>query len=155
MPNKLKYNRDIHKKIVAAITGGATHRAAARAWGVTPETLSHWKAKYPVFREDVESAEAEAQAFAEITFYQLAKSNPKALLAWLERRHPSEWSGKEQQPQDVVVWPETFSGWTALRYELDDRFKEFMKRGKQNAPQTATDESQPIQGDTTNESQAA
>jgi hypothetical protein len=155
MPNKLKYNQDMHKKIVGAIEVGATHRAAARAFGVTPETLSIWKAKYPVFREDVERAEAEAQAFAEVKYFDFAKRDPKVLLTWLERRHPSEWSAKEQQPQDVVVWPETFSGWTALRYELDARFNEFMKHAKQNAPQTAAEEPQPIQDDTTNESKAA
>src|ERR1035437_7072898 len=129
MPNKLKYDRKMHAKIVAAITGAETHRAAARAFGVTPETLSHWKAKYPEFREDVERAEAEAQAFAEMTYYNIAKSNPKALLIWLERRHPSVWSGKGQQSDDIVIWPETLAGWTSLRYELEARFNKFIKAG--------------------------
>jgi transposase-like protein len=156
MSNALKYNAEIHKKIVTAIKGGATHKAAARASGVTPETLSHWKKQYPEFCEDIARAEAEAQAFAESTLYDLArKGNLKAVIHWLARRCPSEWSGKEQQPDDIVIWPDSVAGWTALHFEYEARSKEFFEGGKQNATQTAAEESPPIQGDTTNGSEAA
>lgn len=142
MANTLKYNEEIHKQIVAAITGGASHRAAAQALGVTPETLSHWKAKYPPLREDITRAEAEARAFAEMSFYREARKNPKVMLTWLERRYPAEWSGKRQQPDGIVVWPDSESGWTALLCEYQHRYREWLsKQAEQDTLKTAAAES--------------
>ena len=131
-----KYSKEIHDQIVAVIKNGGTQRAAAQAFGVTPETVSHSKIQHPAFREDLKCAEAEAQSIAEITFYGLAKNSPKAMLAWLERRCQSDWSGKEQ-PAETVTWPDTFSGWTALHLECKAKFQEWLvKQGVKPGPQT-------------------
>jgi len=91
----LKYSLAIHRRIVAAIKDGATQKAAARRAGITPETLSLWKTQFPDFGEDVERAHAHAQVLAETSLYKLAKrGNVRALIAWLEKRRPSEWGEK-------------------------------------------------------------
>jgi transposase-like protein len=101
MANKLKYSEEVHSRIVAAIKDGATQRAAARMVGVTPETLSIWKRRYPDFREAVERAHAEAQVFAETSLYRMAaKGNVNALMFWLKNRHPSEW--RELQHREIT-----------------------------------------------------
>lgn len=146
MANRSKYTKEIHNWIVTVITGGGTHRAAARSAGVTPETLSHWKNQYPDFREDIARAEAKAQAFAEMLLYDLGrKGNLKALTHWLARRHPSEW-GDKRQANDTDQWPDTPEGWAAKREELEAKCREWQaKHGVPLGPESATAESARIQ----------
>jgi hypothetical protein len=111
--NKTKYTEEIHQRIVTAIKDGATQKAAARMVGVTPESLSIWKNRYPVFREDVERAHAEAQVFTEQNLYRMAaKGNIKAIMFWLKNRHPAEWR-ELQQSEITLKQKHTFEDWMA------------------------------------------
>jgi hypothetical protein len=107
----IKYNQGIADRIRRAIKDGATQKAAAKMSGITPESLSIWKTKFPAFRETVERAQGEAQVFAEQSLYRMAaKGNVTALTFWLKNRHPSEW--QESQRREITV-KQTFEEWVA------------------------------------------
>jgi hypothetical protein len=107
----LKYNQGIADRISTAIKDGATQKAAAKMSGITPETLSIWKTKFPAFREAVERAQGEAQVFAEQSLYRMAaKGNVTALMFWLKNRLPSEW--QESQRREIT-FKQTFEEWVA------------------------------------------
>jgi transposase-like protein len=130
--NALKYTEKIHKQIVAAIAGGATHRAAARAACVTPETLSHWKKQFPKLGEDIERAEGQARVRLEKILSDLArKGDFRAVKYLLEHRYSQDWGDSAPpQTQDAVCWPgpnSTFRDFVDLGYEFDRRLAERLR----------------------------
>ena len=115
----VKYNPQIQNTLIAALKGGATQTAAAKIVGITPETLSIWKNKHSAFKEAVERAQGEAQAFAEQSLFDMGKKgNLNALKFWLKNRHPSEWRDKPRQ-EDAKSQPKTLEEFIAA--ELVER----------------------------------
>jgi hypothetical protein len=107
----IKYNQAIADKIVAAIRDGATQRGAAKMCGITPESLSIWKKKFPAFGEAVEKAHGAAQVFVEQSLLHMAtKGNVNAQIFWLKNRHPAEWA--DTQRREVTVH-QTLEDWVA------------------------------------------
>ena len=131
--NALKYTEKIHKQIVAAIAGGATHRAAARAACVTPETLSHWKKQFPKLGEDIERAEGQARVRLEKILSDLArKGDFRAVKYLLEHRYSQDWGDSAPpQTQDAVCWPgpgDGISKWTYLADQFKQRMVEWARK---------------------------
>ena len=127
----VKYNPQIQNTLIAALKGGATQTAAAKIVGITPETLSIWKNKHSAFKEAVERAQGEAQAFAEQSLFDMGKKgnlnalkfwlknrHPSDLKFWLKNRHPSEWRDKPRQ-EDAKSQPKTLEEFIAA--ELVER----------------------------------
>jgi hypothetical protein len=107
----IKFDEEIADKIVAAIRDGGTQRGAARTCGITAESLSIWKKKFPTFGEAVERAHAEAQVFVEQSLLRMAaKGNVNAQIFWLKNRHPAEWA--DTQRREVTVH-QTLEDWVA------------------------------------------
>jgi hypothetical protein len=80
-------------RIILALRGGATRRAAAGIVGIPAETFSRWmhrdEPRFVAFQELV----AEAEAYAELTATLRVTQTPDPHWAgfWLERRRGAEW----------------------------------------------------------------
>jgi hypothetical protein len=107
----IKFNQEIADRIIAAIKDGATQSASAKRVGITEESLSKWKTKFPAFGEAVTRAHAEAQVFAEQSLYRMAaKGNVKAQELWLRNRCPAEWHDVQRRE---ITMKSTFEDWLA------------------------------------------
>ncbi len=109
--SNIKYTVELGDRIIAAIRDGATQRGAAKKCGITAESLSIWKKKFPEFGEAVERAQGDAQVLAEQSLLRIAaRGNVTALMFFLKNRYPSEW--QELQRREISV-NQTFEDWIA------------------------------------------
>ncbi len=117
MSRPTKLNPQTHAKIVQAIRDGNYLADAARAAGISRDTVHAWKrrgkaertrldadpnatpleseAAYLAFSDAEQAAEAEATVEIVQAWRSAAMTDWRAAMEWLARRHPEEW-GKSQ-----------------------------------------------------------
>ena len=117
MARPTKLNPETHAKIVQAIRDGNYLADAARAAGISRDTVHAWKrrgkaertrldadptatpleseAAYLAFSDAEQAAEAEATVEIVQAWRSAAMTDWRAAMEWLARRHPEEW-GKSQ-----------------------------------------------------------
>ena len=78
------------ERILSAIRGGNTIRAACGAGGITPDTFAAWRRADPHLRDDVIAAAAAAE-FAAVKVIWDEVEDWRAAAWWLERRYPEEY----------------------------------------------------------------
>lgn len=96
-----KLTPEIHKRIVLLVRRGNFRETAAAAAGVDSKTFRNWlrmgargRDPYKKFSEDVDQAEADAEAK---DIAKLKASKDWKATAWrLERRHQDRWGGKQR-----------------------------------------------------------
>lgn len=92
MARPSKYNPATAKKITDAIKVGATYRLACDYAGITEETFSQWRKKYPEFSELVKEAEGSAAIKWLALIDKAAQDGTWQAAAWkLERRYPESY----------------------------------------------------------------
>lgn len=96
---KTKLTKQLATKICASLRKCYTRGTAAALAGISPSTLFLWLAKgeqgvagYSEFLEQVDEAEASAQAELVDIVVKHAKKTPKFALNVVARRWPAEWS---------------------------------------------------------------
>ena len=115
----LKYNEDVHLRVVQAIKLGATYEMAAKAGGVTSRTLRAWMADakrngeespFHRLREDVREADGASGINALACIQRAAKDGKWQAAAWLlERKFGYRRDGVREPtapavvPQDVTI----------------------------------------------------
>lgn len=80
--------------IIQAIAGGANRIDAARAAGISKETLRKWRMGDEAFDSEVERADSEAVKQAEQKIF--FARDWKASLAWLQAKRPERWGKREK-----------------------------------------------------------
>lgn len=83
-------------KLLDLISQGNFKTVAARACGITSETLSQWEKHKPGFSEAIRVAEAEAEAGNVKNIYNASQSQWTASAWFLERKSPERWGKKEE-----------------------------------------------------------
>lgn len=97
MARPTKYTPERVKRIVDALRGGNTRRAAAWAGGVDIDTFHEWLKRYPAFSDAVKTAEADAE-LAMVERVRLASVDTwQAAAWWLERKQKPDWSARQEQ----------------------------------------------------------
>jgi CHASE1-domain containing sensor protein len=96
-----KYSDDAVQRIEQAVTAGATYRLACQYAGISEDTFSAWRKRYPDFSERLARAESNAALRWLAKIEQLAdQENDWRALAWkLERRYPQEYGKTTQDVQ--------------------------------------------------------
>jgi hypothetical protein len=85
------------ERILSALRAGSTRKAAAGYGQVGENTLGDWLRRSRDFRDQMHLAEAEAFVGAEAGLYASVRGgNMRAIMFWLERRHPEDWGRREQ-----------------------------------------------------------
>ena len=79
------------ERILSALRGGNTIRAACGAGGISVETFASWRRSDPNLRDDVMAAEAAAEFIAVKALRDGFADDWRAAQAWLERRRPEDW----------------------------------------------------------------
>lgn len=116
MARPTKYTPETAKKITDAIRVGATFHLACAYAGISEETFSQWRKKFPEFSEAVKEAEGGAAVKWLALIDKAAGDGTWQAAAWkLERRYP------EQYGRQVV--DNRHSGEIAYKvYERTDTF---------------------------------
>lgn len=97
MARPSKYTPDRVARIVEALEGGNTRRAAATAAGIDQGTLENWMTRFSGFSSAVRVAEAEAELAHVATIKRAADDGDwRAALAWLERRRHEDWGRQDR-----------------------------------------------------------
>lgn len=92
MGRPTKYNAEITKKITDSIRVGATFALACAYAGITEETFSQWRKKYPEFSEAVKEAEGSAAVKWLAQIDKAAQEGSWQAAAWkLERKYPRDY----------------------------------------------------------------
>ena len=92
MARPTKYTPETAKKITDAIRVGATFHMACQYAGITEETFSQWRKKYPEFSEAVKEAEGGAVVKWLAQIEKAAADGTWQAAAWkLERRYPRDY----------------------------------------------------------------
>ena len=94
MARPTKYNEDRHNRIVEALRGGNTRRAAAWAGGIDQDTFLQWLRRFPNFADDVKAAEADAELAMVERVRTAANDQWQAAAWWLERKMKRDWSNR-------------------------------------------------------------
>ena len=77
------------ERILSAIRGGNTIRAACGAGGISEDAFAAWRRSDPNLRDDVKAAEAFAE-FAAMKVIRDELTDWRAAAWWLERRRPED-----------------------------------------------------------------
>jgi hypothetical protein len=93
-PSKLTEPRV--EAILRAIEHGCTRQAAAGAGGVSRMTLYRWIEADDTLRDEVEKAEAKAEAAYTMAVANAVPKNWQAAAWWLERRRHEDYGRREQ-----------------------------------------------------------
>jgi transposase-like protein len=97
MARPTKYTPERVARIVEALEGGNTRRAAAMAAGIDEGTLERWVRRYAGFAGAGREAEAQAEVAHVSTIKQASDSGDwRAALAWLERRRNEDWGRRDK-----------------------------------------------------------
>ncbi len=102
MARRSKYEPARVAKIIDAINLGATYELAAGYAGISPDTLTAWKDRYPDFSDMLREAEGRAATKWLAKIERAADIDWKAAAWKLERRHPTQY-GKQSEPTNVNV----------------------------------------------------
>ena len=91
------------QRIIRAIEAGATYKLAAKAGGITYETLRTWRNERPDFDQRCESAEWRAANRWLDAIDEAAESGDWRAAAWrLERRYPTEYGKPRRGSTDTA-----------------------------------------------------
>jgi hypothetical protein len=98
VPRQPKYDANRERRIVDALRGGNTLKAAAAYAGVDETTLHRWRKRYAGFASRVDLAQAEAEVTV-VTHLVAAVQGGDVAAAkfWLERRRPDDWGPKTSE----------------------------------------------------------
>jgi transposase-like protein len=113
MARKTKLTPEVHQRIVQYVRAGNFRITAAAAAGISPVTLRDWlrrgargEAPFDSFREDVDAAEAQAEARL-VTLVAKAAEHDWRAAAWhLERRVHKRWGKKDPpdpKPKETIT----------------------------------------------------
>jgi hypothetical protein len=92
-----KYTPERVQRVVEALEGGNTRRAAASAAGIDEGTLERWMRRFAGFAGAVSAAEATAELAHVATIKRAAEDGDwRASLAWLERRRNEDWGRQDR-----------------------------------------------------------
>lgn len=96
-----KYSRARAEKIYAAVRLGQPLDRAATAGGIDRGTLRLWREHNPAFSTGLDAAIAEGEREVVACLRVAAKEGSvAAMLGWLERRFPDDWSRGERVKQE-------------------------------------------------------
>src|SRR5260221_9348039 len=88
-----KYNRARVKKILDAVRLGQPYMRAAHVAGIHYDTFREWRKDNPEFSVALDAATAEGELHVLGSLRQASNDgNVSAMLGWLERRFPDDWS---------------------------------------------------------------
>ena len=97
MGRKTKYTPERVARILELLRGGNTRKCSAEASGVDHVTMLRWLARYDTFADDVQKAEAEAEALHIQNIVTAAeKGSWQASAWWTERRRHEAWGRKDR-----------------------------------------------------------
>jgi DNA-binding XRE family transcriptional regulator len=99
MARPTKRTPEVEKKLRDLLRCGATRADAARAAGITYETLRQWEKDDAEFAEDIAQSESECAARMAARIYQEATRSDgdwRAAVEWLKRRRRDEWSERQE-----------------------------------------------------------
>lgn len=97
MARPSKYTPERVARIVEALEGGNTRRAAAAAGGIDQATFDRWILRYAHFAADVRAAESKAElVHVEAIRHAAADGDWRASAWWLERRYPDDWGRRDK-----------------------------------------------------------
>lgn len=126
MGRPTKYTPETAKKILEAIRVGTTFRLACAYGGITEETFSQWRKKYPEFSESVKEAVGTAAVSWLAKIEKAASDGTWQAAAWkLERLYPREY-GRQVIEHDhrMIPWdkvPEdVLDGFLSKKLTVDD-----------------------------------
>lgn len=92
MARPTKYTPETVKKIVDAVRLGATYRLACDFAGITEETFSQWRKRYPEFSAQIKEAEGQGAIGWLARIEKAANDGTWQAAAWkLERRYPESY----------------------------------------------------------------
>src|SRR5260221_14571743 len=97
-----KYNRARVKKILDAVRLGQPYMRAAHVAGIHYDTFREWRKDNPELSVALDAATAEGELHVLGSLRQASNDgNVSAMLGWLERRFPDDWSRGERLKQEV------------------------------------------------------
>jgi len=115
-----KYNEARVKRIVDAISAGATRKAAAEYAGIDQTTLIRWEQVYSNFANAIKEAEGQAEIKFTTTLAKAAQNGDvRAAMFWLERRRPKDWGRKYEEYDMVALVRETCRQMGLTDFETD------------------------------------
>lgn len=100
------------QRLLDALTAGATLKMAARAAGVSEDTLARWRVRHKGLADEMTQAEASGAVAALAQIQRAAANGSWQAAAWLlERRYPDDFGrvARTQQQQ-----PDTFPHYDAV-----------------------------------------
>lgn len=105
-----KYSPETVEAICQALREGNTRKDACSVAGISEETFSQWRKRYPEFLDSIEKAEGKA-AFYAVNVVRSAMDSGvwQAAAWWLERRRKQDWSlrtetvGADGSPLEIVI----------------------------------------------------
>jgi hypothetical protein len=105
-----KYNQETVEAILQALRDGNTRKDSCSVAGISEETFSQWRKRYPEFLDSIEKAEGKA-AFHAVNVVRSAMDSGvwQAAAWWLERRRKQDWSlrtetvGADGSPLEIVI----------------------------------------------------
>ncbi len=90
------------KKLLDAVRLGQPYMRAAQVAGIDYETFRRWRSESRSFAESLEAATAEGELHVLGSLRQASNDGSvAAMLGWLERRFPDDWSRGERLKQEV------------------------------------------------------
>lgn len=101
MARPTKYGPEIEKRIIEALSAGASRRAAAQYAGIDETTLIHWMKRYSNFASAVIAAESRVEVSAIVAVRKAWMDGDwRAAIEFLKRRRSSEWG--ETQRIEII-----------------------------------------------------
>src|SRR5215218_9410207 len=92
MARPTKYTPEREKRIIDALSGGVSRKAAAEYAGIDQDTLTSWMKRYSDFSAAVIRAESSCEVSAIVSLRQAWMGGDwRAGLEWLKRRRHQEW----------------------------------------------------------------
>ena len=83
------------EKILKALRGGCTLKAACGYAGISENTLSRMKETFADFGDRIACAEAEAERTAADRLFRAGARDWRAAESWLKRRRSADWGDKQ------------------------------------------------------------
>jgi ubiquinone/menaquinone biosynthesis C-methylase UbiE len=99
-----KFDAVKKEQYLASLRSGIGRTLAADKTGVSRQTLSNHRTRYPAFAEDESLAETHADEKVENALYEAAVSgNVTAIQVWLYNRQPGKWADRRSVKQELYV----------------------------------------------------
>lgn len=126
-----RFNKSTRSQYLQNLRSGMRRGAAAKAVGITRETVYHHRKKHPEFAEEERQAEIEACELVEDKLYSMAiKGNIRAIEMWLSKRSPERWSKDPSNNLSSVKisrTPERTQEWILEQYSSPDYIAEYTR----------------------------